>query len=66
MGPARPWLIYYMLGFLATGLIWVLINAYWPETIAFKIWSGVLLLYLLSLRPVLGFGPKAKKRPSSR
>jgi hypothetical protein len=60
--PARPWLIKYMLGFFVVGCVWLFVENYWPNSIAFKIASGGLALYVLSLKPVLGFGPTAKKR----
>jgi len=59
--PPRPWVVKYMLGFLAAGGIWLFVDNFWPGRIAFKVATGILGLYLLSLKPVLAFGPKARK-----
>jgi len=50
-----------MLGLLVVGILWLFMEAHWPGSVAFKITTGVMSLYVLSLRPVLVFGPKAKK-----
>jgi hypothetical protein len=49
-----------MLGLLAVGILWLFLEAHWPGSVAFKITSGVMAVYVLSLRTVLVFGPKAK------
>jgi len=64
--PPRPWVVKYMLGLLAVGVIWTYLDVYWPDSVASKVVLGVLMLYMLSLKPVLALGPKSKKFRSSR